>query len=849
MARLSRCPLTLLALTALLAAAPPARPADPLPEGARARLGSARFGHKGVVSWAMPLADGKRLLTMASDRHLHIWDVTTGREERSFEIAPRSGSLFVSISADRKSVAAVGSDDRVIHIWDIETGKETRQFAALPANQAFFYLSWSPDDKSIVSYHHDRTVRVWNVATGKEERQLALVPAVSTANLAGLLVHFMPDGKALAVAEDWSVRVLDPQDGKELRWFGGHTGPIASIGFSPDGKLLATVATDRHARLWDVATGKTVARLPLPVGGGRHLSFDGDGKFLAIGAADRTVRVFEVSSGKEVGKIDTGLLAVRTFNLSRDGKALYLVGTGESVVRVYDVGTGKELFPPDGHNGPVSALAWSPDGKTLATAGLTDRSIILWDVVGKKMLRRLPPLETYTFTHLQFTPDGKRLLSYGTDRTLRTWDVANGKELRSFLCSPLPTPTFTLSRDGRLAAVFGNDHMMRVWDVAEEKELHRQAIKPPAGQNSFWVPLAFAADNRTLLGNVNNERVTMRWDAVTGKELGALNGVRYPGGFEPSTSADGRGFVVNTGIATQLTELATGQTRQTFNSPPPAAGTPRRSGTLAAALSADGRTLATATTDDTLHFWDTGSGKELAARKGLSINTRKLLFSPDGKTLAVANVGPTVTLWDVPGPTAEGRLVVKDVSADKLDDLWKDLGSENAARAWQAILAIESVPKEAVSFVQKQLKPGTALDEKGLAKLIAQLDAEEFQEREDATASLIRAGKAAEGAVKKALDGKPSAEAKQRLEFILTKMSGKLGPDIEEVLQVRGVELLERVGTAEARKVLEELAKGGESRLTQEAKAALGRLEGLQHKARQLLSHLNFTEPKRGRRS
>src|SRR5207248_8069656 len=130
---------------------------------------------------------------------------------------------------------------------------------------------------------------------------------------AGLLARFLPDGKALAVVEDWSVRVLDPEGGKELRWFGGHTAPITTIGFSPDGKLLATVAADRHARLWDVTTGKTVARLPLPVGGGRHLGFDGDGKLLAVGAADRTVRVFDVASAKEVARIDHGFPLVTSF--------------------------------------------------------------------------------------------------------------------------------------------------------------------------------------------------------------------------------------------------------------------------------------------------------------------------------------------------------------------------------------------------------------------------------------------------------------------------------------------------------------------------------------------------------
>ena len=66
--------------------------------------------------------------------------------------------------------------------------------------------------------------------------------------------------------EDWAVRVLDAEDGKEVRWFGGHVAPVTSYAFSPDGKRMASVATDRAARLWDLATGKTVAKLSVAAG-------------------------------------------------------------------------------------------------------------------------------------------------------------------------------------------------------------------------------------------------------------------------------------------------------------------------------------------------------------------------------------------------------------------------------------------------------------------------------------------------------------------------------------------------------------------------------------------------------
>ncbi|HKI30698.1 MAG TPA: hypothetical protein VKA46_02315 [Gemmataceae bacterium] len=844
MRRLRRRLFALLPLAALLCgaahlpAAPadgepgkPAEAADPRPEGARLRLGAGRFRHGGAVTRVLPLPDGKRLLTIAQDSKARVWDLANEKELFDITLTPQLGAgLYFSISPDGKTLAAANSADRTIRLWGLADGKETLTFAALPLNQAFLDLEFSADGKLLVSSHQDRVFRIWDPVTAKEVRQVSpsAIPNVAVAFVGR--VRFFPDGKALALIEDWAVRALDAEDGKELRWFGGHTAPIAALTFAPDNKHMATVAGDRAARVWDLATGKTIAKLPLPLGGGRELAYAADGKTLAVLCNDRSVRLFDVAAAKQISQIDIGAggVGLPTFALSNDGKSLY-VSSGESILRGYDTGTGKELFPVTGHAGGVQALVWSPDGKRLATSGVTDRSIIVWDAATGKILRQLPALDMFASTLMQFAPDGKTLLSYGFDRTVRTWDVAEGKELNSFVSSPLQPISFAFSPDGKLFAVTAADRHIRVWDVAAEKELHRLEVKPGMGPGAYYfATLSFAGDHRTLQAHMPNERLARRWDAVTGKELAEVKGTSLA--FVSQRSNDGKNYVLLQGLTANLTEFATGRVRQSFNLPPPPpavpGGPPRPFvGHLAAAVSPDGRTLATVATDGLLRFWDTGSGKTLVERKGLPLNSRLLAFAPDGKTLATAGPDAGAMLWDVPGPTAEGRLVIKDVTAETVAELWKDLAGEDSARAWQAILNLTSAPKETVPFVQKQLKPTGAPDAKHIAKLIADLDAEAFQERESATEELVRAGKTVEEAVKKALDNKPSAEAKQRLEFVLSKLSGNLGPNMEEVRAARAVEVLEKIGTPEAKKVLEEVAKGGDSPLTVEARSALERLK------------------------
>jgi hypothetical protein len=150
----------------------------------------------------------------------------------------------------------------------------------------------------------------------------------------------------------------------------------------------------------------------------------------------------------------------------------------------------------------------------------------------------------------------------------------------------------------------------------------------------------------------------------------------------------------------------------------------------------------------------------------------------------------------------------------------------DAARAFQAIRRLSAAPREPVAFLRDQLKPVAVPDQKRIARLISDLDAEDFAVRERATRELETLGEAAADACRKALEGTPSAESRRRLERLLAQQVRNQGkPTPEHLRLLRGLEILERAGTPEARQHLETLAQGARgARLTREAKAALERL-------------------------
>ena len=121
------------------------------------------------------------------------------------------------------------------------------------------------------------------------------------------------------------------------------------------------------------------------------------------------------------------------------------------------------------------------------------------------------------------------------------------------------------------------------------------------------------------------------------------------------------------------------------------------------------------------------------------------------------------------------------------------------------------------------MRPAASGDSKRIAGLLAQLDSDEFAVREKATQALLALGEQAESALRTALAGNSSLEVRRRVEMILEQLEPS--KSLARLRALRAVEVLEHIGTPEAREVLEKLANGApEARLTQEAKASLGRL-------------------------
>lgn len=243
------------------------------------------------------------------------------------------------------------------------------------------------------------------------------------------------------------------------------------------------------------------------------------------------------------------------------------------------------------------------------------------------------------------------------------------------------------------------------------------------------------------------------------------------------------------------------------------------------ALSADDRFLAVVSSwsdVSALSIWETGTWKLVRAFPPVSPrnNVTSMVFSRDGRSLFAANSDTTILEWDVTGRF--GRKT-EAPNRDRLNVLWRSL-VETPDKAYPAIWEMLDHPAESVRLLIDKVSPIRPLEEKQVRQLLAQLDADSFDKREEATRQLQARGEQFLPMLRQALNDHSTLEVRKRLQGILESLSRV--PTADQLRQLRALAVLEWSNRPEAVEHLRHLASGAPSAaLTQAAKAVVRRLQ------------------------
>ena len=296
-------------------------------------------------------------------------------------------------------------------------------------------------------------------------------------------VAYSSDGRFLVTTGlDKTVRVWDPQTGKELRTLTTHTLPVLAVAFEPDGKHFITAASEQwqgpnfdrvagEIKRWDVATGKEVRTYPAPNGlptlcvavspeGGRLVVGGGANGFPA------TVTCLDLRTGAPIWtheRENDPNWPYSAVDFSPDGRQV-VATCGKREVNVIDAKNGQLVFTTSALPDPGLAAKFSPDGLWIAAGGIGKPSGIR--VFDSQTGKRLPTIDTDLrwVRKLDFRKDGK-LLAAAALFGVRVFDTASGQTVLTLKDFKVNVYGVAFSPDGKQLAVTADDKLVRVYTL------------------------------------------------------------------------------------------------------------------------------------------------------------------------------------------------------------------------------------------------------------------------------------------------------------------------------------------------------------------------------------------------
>ncbi|MDY3561603.1 WD40 repeat domain-containing protein [Gemmata sp. JC673] len=493
-----------------------------------------------------------------------------------------------------------------------------------------------------------------------------------------------------------------------------------------------------------------------------------------------------------------------------DGKRI-AIGRNDRV-NVLDVVTGKPVHDFGGHNGTVWRVRFTPDGRLLTYGG---EAVIEWDPrTGRKLGERKYNGSSY----LDTSRDGKRIVTTGTDQKLRLWSPGQLNELHVVAPDREPLFSVQLHPDGKEFVVGGGKPGIQVFDAGTGRLRRTIAV----GETTYLTQ--FSQDGRWLVFQRTGDHATLVvWDWAADKQLLTLDFGEQSLCAQKAFSTDGRLMAVgNSEGHIRVFDLRTGKPTHEVNMNGCADERAYLSNRVYdLSFSPDGRLLATGAADGVVRVWELATGSERFRLAGHRGGVWALAYSPDGARLASGSDDRSVVTWDA---TGAGMPIDPKHQPKDAADAWVRLADRDAAAGFAAVRYLSARPVDAVALA-KGVRPVPAADPKVVAGLVEKLGSEDFVTREQSEKELVALGEGAADALRAELARATDAESRQRLTKLLAPLGGppRAGPRLQAV---RAVEVLERVGTADARAALRAWAGGARgAELTEAAGAALARLE------------------------
>ena len=617
------------------------------------------------VTYVAFSADGKKLVTISDA--VRVWDTSSWKETLTLQIADMNpggltgGAGGTALSPDGNQLARVNADQ--IKFIDLGSGSEIRSIDLPDKQTDSVELSFASDGHLLAAGIQDKKLKVWDLTSKAERLQAPTQKEFS-------FIKFSSDGRLITLCENYTVKVWEVATGRALPPLNvPNTGVFVEYGgvfanFSPDGKKLATGGFGTQTFLWETETGKQLQQMKGRTNMAYAVAFSADGTQLTSGGRTR----WDLRTGQ--GRRLTSQTSDKFFGMpSPDGKLIAMFAPNVPTITIYDATNGKTLqtLTPANSTG-VEKVYFSPDGRSLAVSYMHSQGtqmigrmpsseLKIWDVTAGRELQTLTlsanPAEA------GFSPDGRILVTVARQGEIALWEVASGKRLQTLTTAPgqgsnpygnLGATMPTMPNPGNIKR--GQIPNIQMPNMADISAMMTNVLgSMAAGTNGRTVTsISFTRDGTILASGGIESKTNFDMASMMGQATG--NQKRPKGQKPPDPKDILKDLKVETTGQIVLWNPATGQQIGTIKG--------HGKGINDVVFSRDGKSIASAGTDNTIKIWDVGTQRELRTMSGHIANIDSMDFSPDGKLLASASDDGSTFLWD----TATGEHLLTLISLD-----------------------------------------------------------------------------------------------------------------------------------------------------------------------------------------